>query len=227
MTKEFKLSEYQETEYSEKFLEIYNGLAEGELITVSSTDDFKERILTIQSTIDGPFFWAATQLGTPVWKGIFVNFNTTPHMAGSITQFMKYDHERCDGVYAEGESKILEGDPETGFEILQGFIIGMRRHFKIEEEVFFPAFEENTGMTQGPTQVMKMEHEQMRAIMSQMQEAISAGSEEQITALGETILVLMQQHNMKEEQMLYFMMEQHISHLAADLIKVALKIDFS
>lgn len=226
MSKEFNLSEYQKSEGVEKFIEFYNGLDEGESIIVSSDDNYRQTILDIQAAIEGPFFWAATQLGTPLWKGIFVNFKTASHMSQSITRFMEYDHKRCDELYAEGESKILEGDIEEGLEILGGFIVGMERHFRIEESILFPTFEETTGMTQGPTQVMRMEHEQMKAMLTQMKSAILTKSEDQVTALGETLLVLMQQHNMKEEQMLYFMMEQHLSHLAEDLIKSAKKIDF-
>ncbi|MCP4295217.1 MAG: hemerythrin domain-containing protein [Proteobacteria bacterium] len=147
-------------------------------------------------------------------------------MSQSITRFMAFDHKRCDDLYAEGESKVLEGQLEEGMAILGSFIVGMERHFKIEETILFPTFEETTGMTQGPTQVMRMEHEQMKSILHQMQNAITSQSGEEITGLGETLLVLMQQHNMKEEQMLYFMMEQHLGHLAEKLIISAKKIDF-
>ena len=36
------------------------------------------------------------------------------------------------------------------------------QHFCAEEQVLFPAFEEQTGMLTGPTQVMRSEHMQLR-----------------------------------------------------------------
>ena len=42
----------------------------------------------------------------------------------------------------------------------------MLRHFEMEEAVLFPAFEEATGMTQGPTMVMHAEHVQMKGVLA-------------------------------------------------------------
>ena len=41
-------------------------------------------------------------------------------------------------------------------------------HFAMEEEVMFPAFEARTGMTQGPTAVMRSEHRQMTDLLNRM-----------------------------------------------------------
>lgn len=74
----------------------------------------------------------------------------------------------------------------------------------------FPAFEAATGMTQGPTQVMRMEHRQMRGLMAQMQQAWAERDGEAFAGAAETLLILMQQHNMKEENILYPMCDQHV-----------------
>ena len=66
-------------------------------------------------------------------------------------------------------------------------------------------------MTMGPTQVMRMEHQQMRDLMSQAQAAIDAGDTDEYMGQAETLLIMMQQHNMKEENMLYPMCDQHLS----------------
>ena len=59
--------------------------------------------------------------------------------------------------------------------------------------------------------MMRQEHTQMRALMSQMLEAIDADNKDKFFGLSETLMILLQQHNMKEEQMLYPMAQQHLS----------------
>ena len=67
-------------------------------------------------------------------------------------------------------------------------------------------------MTMGPTQVMRMEHQQMRDLLDQAQAAIMAGDAEEYMGQAETLLIMMQQHNMKEENILYPMCDQHLGN---------------
>ena len=94
----------------------------------------------------------------------------------------------------------------------------MLAHFSVEEKTLFPAFESATGMTMGPTQVMRMEHEQMRALLNEAEAALAAGREDDYFGQAETLLIMMQQHNMKEENVLYPMCDQHLAASADDLI---------
>ena len=74
-------------------------------------------------------------------------------------------------------------------------------------------------MTGGPTQVMRMEHEQMRNVLRQMDGALDSDDFDTALGAGETMLILMQQHNMKEEGMLYPMADSHISEISEDMLK--------
>ncbi|MBF0351865.1 MAG: hemerythrin domain-containing protein [SAR324 cluster bacterium] len=123
---------------------------------------------------------------------------------------MQQEHELCDKFYAEGESALLEGKWDAGEQDLRSFEISMRRHFNMEEDVLFPAFEAETGMTRGPTQVMRMEHGQIKGMLDQIKNALDEHDTDQVLGLGETLLILMQQHNAKEENMLYPMCDQHL-----------------
>ena len=95
----------------------------------------------------------------------------------------------------------------------------------MEEKVFFPAFIEASGMTGGPVQVMLMEHDQMRGVLAQMKSALDANDLDTVTGLGETMLILMQQHNMKEEGILYPMIDSHLSNRAEELIRQAQSLE--
>ena len=128
----------------------------------------------------------------------------------SIKEFLTNDHRRCDDVFAKME-QAAQNSLSDAKALTQEFINDMERHFQMEERVMFLEFEQKTGMTQGPTQVMRMEHEQMRALMQQLLESIEQNDSDKFFGTTETLMILLQQHNMKEEQMLYTMAQQHLS----------------
>ena len=80
----------------------------------------------------------------------------------TLLEHMQAHHGRCDQLYADGENFLLDEQIEEGLESIKSFLNEMERHFQMEETVLFPTFEEISGMRQGPTQVMRMEHQQMR-----------------------------------------------------------------
>jgi hemerythrin superfamily protein len=95
---------------------------------------------------------------------------------------------------------------------------GMLHHFAAEESVLFPLFEQTTGMYQGPTQVMRGEHAQMRLLLTAAASALAEQDVDDYAGNAETLLIMMQQHNVKEENVLYPMCDQHL----ADQVKVLL-----
>lgn len=126
----------------------------------------------------------------------------------SITDFLANDHHRCDDLFAIAESAATDDDWNETQVRLDAFLAAMRHHFAMEEEVLFPAFEQRTGMTMGPTQVMRMEHQQMRQLFDALARACGARDQDDFLGQAETLLILMQQHNFKEEQMLYPMADE-------------------
>ncbi|GAA6172216.1 hemerythrin domain-containing protein [Colwellia sp. KU-HH00111] len=129
----------------------------------------------------------------------------------SIPEFMTHMHRECDELFSEAEAAVAKQDWPLALTKWQGFASELTKHFNQEEEVLFPKFEQATGMTAGPTQVMRMEHQQMRAIVQDLDNALAAKQKDEYLGLSETLMVTMQQHNMKEEMMLYPMMEQNIA----------------
>lgn len=127
-------------------------------------------------------------------------------------------HQHCDDLFAKAEAAVADHDWTTGEQATSAFITEMERHFRCEEESLFPAFEAATGMTGGPTYVMKQEHAQMRGLMEAMQAALDARDDEEFAGAAETMLILMQQHNMKEENILYPMCDQHVPMAIAEQV---------
>ncbi|RLA20348.1 MAG: hemerythrin domain-containing protein [Gammaproteobacteria bacterium] len=126
----------------------------------------------------------------------------------AITETMSADHKRCDELFAAAETAVSESDWDLANQALNDFIAGMNHHFKMEEEVMFPAFESATGMTMGPTQMMRSEHEQMRELFTDLEAGAAEKDVDEVLGLCETLLMIMQQHNVKEEQMLYRMADE-------------------
>ena len=128
----------------------------------------------------------------------------------SIKEYLTDDHRKCDELFAQMEEKA--GESLSGAKDLTlAFIADMEHHFAMEERVMFAEFEAKTGMTQGPTAMMRQEHTQMRSLMDQLKAALEDENKDRFFGTSETLMILLQQHNMKEEQMLYPMAQQHLS----------------
>jgi len=128
----------------------------------------------------------------------------------SIPDYMTVKHRECDDVFAEAESAVAKLDWSLADVKWQLFTTELELHLEAEETILFPQFELATGITAGPTQVMRSEHEQMRALVLDINKALTTQDRDAFLGLSETLMVLMQQHNMKEEMMLYPMSQQHI-----------------
>jgi hemerythrin-like domain-containing protein len=137
----------------------------------------------------------------------------------NIKEYLTNDHRRCDDVFAEMEEKASSSLSDAK-ELTQEFIADMEHHFQLEERVVFPEFEAKTGMLNGPTEMMRQEHSQMRNLMQQFLETIENDDKDKFFGLSETLMILLQQHNMKEEQMLYSMIQQHLSVEAEHIIEM-------
>jgi hemerythrin-like domain-containing protein len=125
-----------------------------------------------------------------------------------IVDFLGTDHRACDDLFAAAENAVALKDWASARSLFERFQLAMAHHFAMEEEVLFPAFEARTGMSMGPTQVMRSEHEQMRGLIRDMAQAVAGSDQDGYLGLSETLNMLMQQHNVKEENMLYPMADQ-------------------
>ena len=136
----------------------------------------------------------------------------------SIAELMTHDHRSCDHDFARAETLANKKDWDAAAQALDAFASGLEAHFQAEEQELFPRFEAATGMTQGPTQVMRMEHSQMRALLDDAVDALEQGNADDYLGLADTLLIMMQQHNMKEENILYPMCDLRLGGERAALV---------
>jgi hemerythrin-like domain-containing protein len=125
-----------------------------------------------------------------------------------ISNYLTHEHRSCDRLFAETEKLIVSGSWEEAEKAFINFADETLKHFKKEEDELFPAFENKTGSTEGPTRVMRFEHDQVRDLIGKMAGAVEAGERDRCLSLAESMMILLQQHNMKEEQMLYAMCDR-------------------
>lgn len=152
----------------------------------------------------------------------------------TISEFLGADHKRCDDLFSSAERSVEQGNWPLAKAAFQDFSEAHVHHLAMEETVLFPAFEKATGTVDGPTSVMRTEHKQMLRLMEQMDKAIEEQDASDFLGNAETLNIMLQQHNMKEESMLYPMTDRalfakcheiidamgHIQHVIAALHKV-------
>ncbi|MCP4041809.1 MAG: hemerythrin domain-containing protein [Gammaproteobacteria bacterium] len=136
----------------------------------------------------------------------------------TISGFMMAEHRRCDELLGGVEDRISAGEWDGAQSEFSGFKQAMEQHFTMEESVMFPSFEARTGSSAGPTQVMRMEHEQVHSLLADMVNAIGAKDQDASLGVSETLLIIIQQHNSKEEQILYPMVDRMLGNEAQEII---------
>ncbi len=135
----------------------------------------------------------------------------------TLSDFMIRGHKDCDDLFARAEEAA--GDWTRTAVELGAFRRALEQHLAMEEEVLFPAFEDQTGMSGGgPTATMRVEHAQMRTLLEQLADAVADCDEKRYLGVADTLLVLMQQHNLKEEAMMYPMLDSALGERIAELI---------
>ena len=120
----------------------------------------------------------------------------------TITAYYEQDHDRLDELF-----KMFQTSKRSDFskakEAFKDFKIGLQRHIVWEEELLFPMWEEKTGMVEdGPTPVMRFEHEQIKQLLDAIHHKVE-GQNLQTDQEEQALLTLLGSHNRKEERALY------------------------
>lgn len=142
----------------------------------------------------------------------------------TVTDYMSTDHKHCDDVFAALENSVKNGRWDAAAETFKDFIEAMQAHFMMEEEVLFPAFEQATGSSAGPTAVMRGEHQQMRDIFVELRDAFEQRNPDEFSGVADTLNIMLQQHNMKEEGILYPMTDRVLANTREEVLDAMNKL---
>jgi hemerythrin-like domain-containing protein/uncharacterized protein (DUF2249 family) len=153
----------------------------------------------------------------------------------TISGFLGADHHRLTGYWEEfldavkfcGQSyetlfTTEEGHRASAVDRLSHFIVGLRRHIRMEEDRLFPLFEDRSRIPagSGPTAVMRAEHQQIEGILSTLEKLLAGGDcAAVIQAIeGQPVhpSVLLHSHDAKEESVLYPMADRLFTQAEKD-----------
>lgn len=122
----------------------------------------------------------------------------------SYQEKLSTQHRDCDKAFIPIERHALLGEWDAAIASMNEFVGSMNSHFDYEEQELFPALEQAYPATAaGPIPVMLAEHQQMRELFSDLELALRDRDREQLADTAQTLLFVMQQHNVKEENVLY------------------------
>jgi hemerythrin-like domain-containing protein len=139
-------------------------------------------------------------------------------MTDSIATFMTDDHQRCDQLLAACEQAASGGDWNRLLEQATELSKALIGHFDMEEQVLFPELIAVSPWATGPTGMMTMEHGQMRALVTELNEAVVEQDADACLGILETLHLVIQQHNSKEEGILYPMAEESLGDQTRDIL---------
>jgi hemerythrin-like domain-containing protein len=137
----------------------------------------------------------------------------------TILDFMRTNHGTCDTLFAATEVAVAQKRWIGARSLFERLRAAMSLHATLEEQILFPALEGQKGYCVGPTRFMRMEHDQMRGLLNRMETAIAEGKESEYLGLSETLNMLMQQHNRKEERLLDSLSDHALAETRDKLIR--------
>lgn len=183
--------------------ETFRGLAPGESFVLVNDHEPRPLLYQFQAEHDGEFEWWPLEQGPQAWRVRIVK-REAAGTDRTITDYLQTDHRRLDGIMDSFQDALRGERWEDASKDFHEFVLGLRRHIKIEEEILFPVFEEKTGMIDaGPTFVMKMEHKEINELLDRILAATGGHDGSAATEAAGELISILTDHNMKEEHILY------------------------
>ena len=134
----------------------------------------------------------------------------------SYLETLRAEHRSCDAALVLIEQAAHGGGWDVAGAAQQVFVDQTEAHFRYEEEQLFPALAHAfPAAAAGPIPVMQSEHLQMRELFDDLALAVRKQDAALLADTVQTLLFLMQQHNAKEENVLYPMADRSLPPRAA------------
>ncbi|HET6204163.1 MAG TPA: hemerythrin domain-containing protein [Planctomycetota bacterium] len=134
----------------------------------------------------------------------------------TITDFFQQDHREIDDLYRDALERAREGEPAHALATFDEYDRNLERHIRWEEDLIFPAFEEASGLHgEGPTEVMRAEHREIRVLKQRLRAEIAvlrgrADGSAPLWRTARSLEKILGEHNAKEETVLYLACDQGV-----------------
>lgn len=201
----------------EDVLAAFDALAPGESLLLRTVARPAAALEALSDERAGAFEWVPLLEGPGHWEVEVHRRDARPGTLRGVSEALGWDHDRLDGLDRDATEAWDTGATRDGARLHGRFVQGLRRHIRFEDTVLFPEFERVSGMPpdRGPTAVMRVEHRAIESILEEVREAASRGVRPAQVALENLRLVLLQ-HNVKEEKVLYPMLDRALAEDEAD-----------
>jgi hemerythrin-like domain-containing protein len=128
----------------------------------------------------------------------------------SVTDCFESDHQRLNGILRQVVNSLRAGAVPVARETCERFRCGIHKHIDAEETVLFPVIEQAYGLALGAKTVMGAEHNAIRELIDSLGSMLESASTEVCVSAALELSELLVRHDMKEEQILYPMVDQWI-----------------
>ena len=146
---------------------------------------------------------------------------------GTLCDYLLYDHKRCDALFAQVESSVATKEWTRAEECFETFGASLARHIQMEECVLFPAFEKMVRGSGMPIAMLRLEHQRIHAVVDRIRDSLYRCDPVDFMLHCETFALLMQQHSVKEEDMLYPLLERMLAGRSGEIVtKMREKVEF-
>jgi len=132
------------------------------------------------------------------------------------TQVLPVHHKHCDELFAARSWPHRKAGGSNAARRTRRFA-GKCPRTSLPKKTFSFQRSKPYPALQAATQMMRMEHGQMNTLMSAGEQAVDAADANGFFGALDTLLIMMQQHNMKEENILYPMCDRALASRELDL----------
>lgn len=185
---------------------VFETLGADEAIVLLTDEDPKPLLLEFQTQQTGRFEWSTLEAGPGRFR-VQIRRRTGETLR-TVSEYLEQDHRRLDEILPEVDDLVGAGEFVRAAARFAEFSCGLNHHIDAEEGILFPSFESLTGMTHGPTVVMRAEHVEIRRWMASAATALAAHDAEGYRSAAERLVSVLVPHNMKEERILYPMSDE-------------------
>ena len=135
-----------------------------------------------------------------------------------VSDALGWDHDRLDALEVAAMEAWGAGETRAAARLHLRFVFGLLRHIRFEESVLFPEFERVSGMPDhGPTEVMRVEHRAIEALLEDLRKAVASGVPPAEPTRAD-LRALLHEHNVKEENVLYPMLDRALDPRESDAV---------
>lgn len=136
----------------------------------------------------------------------------------TICSYLAYDHARCDALFVQAIAHVAAREWTPALQKTAEFESAFALHVDMEETIIFGALEDVIGTFDSPTADLRREHELLRGLLARVAQAVRDRRIVDFFDFADTFRIMLRQHSLKEEGILYPMADRILAKQRDDLV---------